>query len=217
MTSKCVVLQGRLNSTMSDPRNTARFRRSDISDRQVSELIGLSRGLLADGQLVDSEVEYLYKWLAASEVASSNPVLATLFNRLTVIMSDNMVDDDERADLLSTLNQLCGEDFEVGELLKPTTLPLCSPPPEIEFMDRRFAFTGTFTFGSRKECESAAKALGASTASVSGKTDFLIIGDYATDAWKQSSWGRKIEKAVELRDQGRPISIVAETHWKNFL
>lgn len=36
-----------------------------ISSRQVDELIGLARGLAADGSINKAEVEFLQKWLAA--------------------------------------------------------------------------------------------------------------------------------------------------------
>jgi hypothetical protein len=41
-----------------------------------------------------------------------------------------------------------------------------------------------------------------------------VIGEYATDAWQNSSFGRKIEKAVAMREAGSPISIVSEAHWR---
>jgi hypothetical protein len=44
-------------------------------------------------------------------------------------------------------------------------------------------------------------------------TGYLVIGVYATDSWAHSTFGRKIEKAVTLRDRGRRIAIVGEQHW----
>lgn len=45
----------------------------------------------------------------------------------------------------------------------------------------------------------------------------LVIGAYATDSWAHSSFGRKIEKALEIREEGSQISIVSELHWVSFL
>jgi len=202
---------------MTEPNNTIGYSRARLDDRQVTEMIGLSRGLLADGQLNDSEIDYLYKWLAASKGATSNPLIGKIFDRMTEMLSDNVIDDDERAEMISTLNELCGNDFEIGETLKSTTLPLCNPAPEVNFLGMRFSFTGTFVFGSRRECENAVKELGATTGTIAKSTDFLVIGEYATDSWQQSSFGRKIEKAVEFRTAGVPISIISEQHWKRYL
>ena len=72
-------------------------------------------------------------------------------------------------------------------------------------------------FGQRRACEAAVHQLGATTGSITRKTDFLVIGAYATDSWKHSSFGTKIMRAVELRDEGFPISIVSEEHWVGIL
>lgn len=196
-----------------------RYHRARLDDRQITELIGLARGLIADGHLNDPEIEYLEKWLVASEGVTRNPVIADLVRRISEARADGQIDDDERADLQNVLEKLTGsEDFEIGEALKSSTLPLCVPAPEISFRGRSFAFTGTFVYGSRKDCETAVKERGGTAGSVRLDTAFLVIGQYASDDWTQSSYGRKIEKAVEYRDtRGQPLHIVSEEHWQSFL
>lgn len=196
-----------------------RYHRARMDDRQVTELVGLARGLIADGQLNDSEIEYLEKWLVASEGITGNPIVADLVRRIAEARADGVIDNEERADLHNALSKFTGsEDFEIGELLKSTTLPLCVPAPEIIFKGKGFAFTGTFVYGSRKDCETAVTERGGKAGSVRMDTDFLVIGQYASDDWIQSSYGRKIEKAMEYRDKrGLPLHIVREEHWQSFL
>lgn len=67
--------------------------------------------------------------------------------------------------------------------------------------------------GKRKECEGAVEQLGATTGGVARRTNFLVIGAYATDSWLHSSAGRKILTAVEYRENGCPISIISEPYW----
>lgn len=188
-----------------------------LNDRQVTELIGIARGLLIDGHLSDDEIHFLHRWLAANETITGNPLIATLVQRVEETLADGVIDEDERADLHDTLNRLTANDFELGEVLKSTTLPLCDPAPDILFAARRFCFTGTFTFGKRKDCEAAVADRGATTGTLTQKTDFLVIGEYASDAWIHSSYGRKIEKAVDMRDRGFPVRIVSEAHWRRYL
>ena len=45
-----------------------------ISSRQIDELIGIARGLTADGKINQTEIEFLQKWLAANSVISDQPV-----------------------------------------------------------------------------------------------------------------------------------------------
>ncbi|MER9910887.1 BRCT domain-containing protein [Mesorhizobium sp. M0050] len=188
-----------------------------ISSRQIDELIGLARGLAADGAINKAEVEFLQKWLAANVEISGQPIIRTLYRRVNEILEDGLLDADEHTELLDTLNSFSNRDFELGEVLKPTTLPLCDPPPNLTFSGRVYCFTGTFNFGQRKYCEQAIADRGGSTGSLTQKTEVLVIGAYATESWKHSSFGDKILKATAWRDQGSPISIVAESHWVGFL
>ena len=194
-----------------------RFSEARLNDRQVTELIGLARGLIADGKLNDPEIHFLHKWLVATEGVSQNTLVAKILGRIEEVLDDGIIDEEERLDLFETLQAFVGNDFEVGEVLKSTTLPLCDPAPKLFFDGARYSFTGTFVFGKRKECEAAATESGAAIGSLTQKTTFLVIGEYATDSWAQSSFGRKIEKAAGWRDAGVPISIISEAHWRNAL
>ena len=188
-----------------------------ISSRQTDELVGLARGLLADGKIEHSEVECLQKWLAANVEISNQPLIRTLYKRINDILRDGMVDADEAAELFETLNHFVHGDFELGESLKATSLPLNNPEPDLIFSGQRYCFTGTFTFGQRKQCELAVTERGGSAAGLSQKTRYLVIGTYATEFWKHSSFGNKILQACEWRDCGIPISIVSEAHWVRYL
>jgi len=195
----------------------SKFNRARLDDRQVTELIGMARGMMADDVLSDAEIEYMYKWLAASSGTTQNPMINTLAARFEDVLADGIVDEEERQDLLAALKALAGPDFEMGEALKSTTLPLCAPAPQIAFPSARFTFTGAFVFGTRKACEAAVEERGGKGGSLRKDTQFLVIGEYASDDWIHSTYGRKIEKAVDLRDAGVPINIISEAHWRTFL
>ncbi len=203
--------------TPEDAARAGKYLSVEVADRQVSELIGLARGLIADAELNDAEIEFLYRWIAANDAAHANPVIAILLERIRDIYQDGYVDESERAELSDVLMRLTKNDFELGEVLKSADLPLNDPAPNISFNDKTFCFTGTFTFGRRSDCESLVERLGGrASKNITQSTDFLVIGSYATSSWQQSSFGRKIEQAVKLRDSGRPIAIVAERHWREF-
>ncbi len=74
------------------------------------------------------------------------------------------------------------------------------PAPAIAFPGS----AGIFGFGTRKEREAAVKEKGGLCGPLTLDTGFLVIGAYATDSWAHSSFGRKIEKAVEMRGKGVP-------------
>lgn len=189
------------------------YARARLDDREVNELIGLAHGIIADGVVNKEEVDYLHKWLVAHTAGAGNPVVAALLGRVDTILADGVVDPEEAADLFSVLKRLAGGDFEIGETTKATTLPLDSPPPRIRFPESRFCFTGTFAFGSRRQCEAAVAEKGGVCGPLVKGTDYLVVGIYATDSWAHSAFGRKIEGAVEMRAKGAPIAIVGEAHW----
>lgn len=201
---------------MTDPMHVT-YGNDRIASRQIDELIGLARGLLADGCINQAEVEFLQKWLAATSGVWDQPLIATLYRRVNEILVDDHLDGDEARELFDTLRAFVSNDIELGEVLKATTLPLCQPAPSIEFAGSNFCFTGTFSYGQRKQCEAAVIERGGDAGSLTKSTDFLVIGTYSTDSWKHSNMGIKILKACDYRDRGVPIGIVSEAHWATFL
>jgi NAD-dependent DNA ligase len=95
-----------------------------------------------------------------------------------------------------------------------TALPLCFPLPTVTFPDRLFCFTGKFVSGTRRQVEEAVVALGAEAiGSPSKRTNYLVVGAIGSTDWIHSTHGRKIEKAVQLREEGIGIHIIAEEYW----
>ncbi len=189
------------------------YNRARLDDRLVNELIGLARGITADGVISIEEARYLEKWVAAHTAVISNPLVAALYQRVREMLADRVLDEEERRELFETLKSFSAGDFETGEWLKATQLPLDRPPPPILFRGRCFCFTGTFAYGSRRDCEAAVLARGGSVGGLRTSTHYLVVGIYATESWAHSSYGRKIEQAVRWRSQGRPIAIVGERDW----
>jgi NAD-dependent DNA ligase (contains BRCT domain type II) len=193
------------------------FNRARMDDRLVNELVGLAHGIIADGVVNQAETEYLFKWIAANAGQTDNSVAKALYGRVGQVCADGVLDPEEAADLLQTLTRFCAGDFEIGEILKSTSLPLCDPAPAVRFDGSTFCFTGTFAFGSRKDCEKAVIDLGGIPGTLTRSTRYLVIGAYATESWAHSSFGRKIEKAVDMRADGIPIAIIGESHWVGYL
>ena len=193
------------------------YGRARLDDRAINELLGLAKGIAADGVVNQREAEFLQKWLVANTAVKDNPVIATLFKRVNEMLEDNNLDDEEARELLDTLHKFGGGDFELGEIQKATRLHFDDPPPSIDFQERRFCFTGTFAYGSRSDCSRTVESLGGTAGSLTKATDYLVVGIYATDSWAHSSFGRKIQKAVQYREKGSGIAIVAEERWREFL
>ena len=193
-----------------------RYNRKSIDDRQIDTLIGLSKGLLADGKIDQSEAEFLLGWLMQNRAASTNPIILNLLAKVSSMLEDGVLDAEESKELFEVLQKISGAPSELGEVAKTTSLPLDSPVPAVEFPGRTFLFTGTCAFGTRTQCQEATIALGGvCVKGVTKKLNYLVLGTYVTDSWVHEVFGRKIEKAMQYRDDGIPIAIVSEEHWAN--
>ncbi|MCW9026706.1 MAG: BRCT domain-containing protein [Thiovulaceae bacterium] len=194
----------------------SKFNRKGIDDRQIDTLIGISKGLVADGKVDQSEAEFLLGWLIQARQNTENPVIINLLSKVETMLEDGILDPDESAELFSLLHKINGEPSEIGELAKTTSLPIDHPLPPITFDSMEFLFTGTCAYGTRKQCQAAIETLGGINAKgVTKKLNYLVLGTYVTDSWAHETYGRKIEKAMEYRDQGVPLVIITEEHWIN--
>jgi NAD-dependent DNA ligase len=186
-------------------------------NRAVNELIGMLRGIIADGEISVAETDVLAKWMLQNrEVVDVWPV-EPLASRLNAIYADGVVSDEEREDLRELVSQLVGtQDQETG-LFTPTDLPLTQPPPDVIFDGNEFVLTGKFLYGSRKTCQKQIELLGGRCSeNVRLQTSYVVIGSLMSRDWKFSTHGTKIQKAVEY--SGRcPMALISEKHWLSYL
>jgi NAD-dependent DNA ligase len=187
------------------------------ADRASSELVGLCRGLLADGHISQMEAEFLKDWIERNAEFVGLYPFDLIYRQLTAVLQDGFIDADESADLHDTLIRFVGGeayDTEAQTASMSTTLPVDDPCPSIFYPDHTFVVTGTFSYGARAVVHAEIGSRGGLvSSSPSKKTNFLVIGDLGSRDWINSNAGRKIEKAIELRDGGYPLAIVAESHW----
>lgn len=206
---------GRQQDAHGQPLNSA-YRREAVAERQIDELIGIVKGVLADGMVHQGEVEFLLSWLNANRAAADQWPAKAIYPRLVAALADGKVDSDEEREILDLLLAAVGGNTapQVGEASDSTSLPLCKPAPSIVFAGQSFCFTGKFNSGTRDWCQKSVESRGGvSAGTVTKKLDFLVIGDLGSRDWLHSTHGTKILKAVEYRDRGAPLAIVSEQHW----
>jgi hypothetical protein len=199
-----------------DPRMTHGWRHS----RSVDELIGICRGILADGEVNQSEAAFLLDWLDRHrEFAHAFP-FSTLYPRVQDALADGVLDLDEQRDLLEALSSTVGGEVAAPDGLASlsTELPYDDPCPTILYAASAFVVTGVFTYGKRRAVQYAIESRGGVVrAAVSAKTDYVVVGEVGSRDWLHSSFGRKIQEAMDFRQLGAMISIVPERHWAGSL
>jgi NAD-dependent DNA ligase (contains BRCT domain type II) len=192
-----------------------RFNRARRAERDLSEFLGLAKGLPGDGVISGEEASLVANWVVTHPAAAEQWPINHLVRRLTTIFSDGVVDDNERGELAEILASIVGGTAGVilGEDAS-TELPFDAPPPELRWEDSIFVFTGKFAFGTRADCQRRVVSRGATcAANITTETDYLVIGTFGSRDWVHTSFGRKIQKAVDYRTSGVPLAIVAEDYW----
>lgn len=88
----------------------------------------------------------------------------------------------------------------------------------MDFEDKTFCFTGTMLQLKRTNAErEVRKRKGLSQKIVNKELDYLVVGSKASPKWKYGDYGNKINKAVQLCDQGAEIKIISEDKFLNGL
>lgn len=192
------------------------FNASRRLHRAIDQLIGICSGIIADGVINDQEIAFVSTWLAENKAVCVEFPGKQIAERLNTVLADGKVSTDERGELLSLFKQISGNGFSDTGATNPEGAAVpADVSPEIVLAGKRFCFTGKFAFGSRGRCEAAVVDCGGEVINdITKSLDYLVLGVGVSKDWKHETYGRKIEKALQMRAAGseRPI-IVAEADW----
>src|SRR6266540_1884482 len=124
------------------------------SEREVDELLGLCKGILADGVVNQAEAEFLAQWLRLNRETADQWPANVLFDRINSMLADNRLDKDEERELLGLLIDITGGDASrLSAHSLSTGLPINIPTPGRGIPGKQFCFTGKFVFGPRSKCQ----------------------------------------------------------------
>jgi NAD-dependent DNA ligase len=187
--------------------------------RNTEMLLGLITGMVADGHLNDHEVSFLRTWLAENKDTTTVWPGSFVAEKLNTALADGRLDDAERLHLCQSLQKLIANDFAESGSTSPDVIGL---PYDLEcaviLQDRNVCLSGDFLFGTRAQCELVTASAGANLRStVSRLTHYLVIGTHVSPSWVHTSFGRKIQQAMELQQTGAPIKIISEERWHKAL
>jgi hypothetical protein len=189
--------------------------------KAIDQLSGICSGILADGVVSDIEARFFCEYVRKFGVYEPVWPFTDILSRIERIFANGVCCDDEREELKGVMEALCGycRNPNPSETYS-TDLPLDSPPPDVViFPERNFVITSRFAFGTRRKLiEAITDRLGiASDSFPTLESHYLVIGMFASRDWANTNYGRKIERAVELRDSGSGICIISEEHWQKFI
>lgn len=183
----------------------------------LAEMVGLLRGIVADGKVSNEEAGHLARWTRENPDVAARWPANLLARRLEGIVRDGRVDARERKHLAALLAQLTADPAGAAPTLA-TDLPVDRPEPDVVFEGRTFVLAGEMAFGPRRSCEHEIVEMGGRCErSVTRRTDYLVIGSLARDDWAQESFGALVDEVVQYRARGVPIAIISEERWSQAL
>jgi len=194
--------------------NTSNSFQSHTLKPSLDELLGIARGLLADNELNDGEIEFLRSWLDDRYTITSEYPGNVIYHRIKEVLADNVVTEDERSHLVETLNKLIDGTLEdLAEQVDLTELWF-DEVELIRFDKTKFCLTGNFVYGPEPVCKKAIEKRGGIVApSVRNEPKFLVVGGLGVDEWRTGGLGVEIETALKLRGKGVPLKIIHEDSW----
>ena len=201
---------------MTGPAGRARKLRARREVEQgLAEMVGLVRGVIADGVVSSEEAERLAEWTRAHPEVVTRWPANILSRRLDRIFLDGRVDRREQKHLGALLTQLAENPAGYGGGFPlATDVPLTTPEPDVVFEGQTFLFAGEMAYGPLHACEREVTELGGTCErTVNRRTDYVVIGSIGASDWCQSSFGEVLDEVVQYRARGVPISVVSEEHW----
>lgn len=180
--------------------------------RAIEHLTGIVTGIIADGHLHDREILFLRTWLTEQQEATAVFPGSALAKKVDTILADGVITEDERTYLLDTLQSLASSNFsQTGSASAEVTQLPINDLVTIHLPECVVCLTGEFLYGTRAACERLILSTGAMCVdNVSKKVSVLAVGHKVSPNWAHTSYGRKIQRAVELQEEGHPIEIISE-------
>lgn len=183
--------------------------------KAANTLIGICSGLAADGTIVDAEISFLSTWLEENYQLKESWPGDILNDALKKAGSTQPINEANRKLLFETIRYIVGHSFQdTGETTASSPAVPYDDIDNLEISGNTFCLTGEFDFGTRSECEALISSNGGQPlGSITKKTDFLVVGSRCNPDWANSTYGRKIETAIEKRNKTNRPLIISEEVW----
>ena len=192
---------------------------TDYFDRITSDLQRLHAvvgGIVADTSISLAELRGLSDWVEEHDHLRGCWPYDEIGSLVTTVLADKAIDAQEHEMLFKYFSEfvtiLDDRSIKSPPLEQSGAIAgLCAVCPQISFHDNTFCFTGASSRYSRQKLTSTVQSLGGKVAmSPSRKVDYLVIGADGNPCWAYACYGRKVERAVELRKSGVKLMIIHE-------
>jgi hypothetical protein len=191
----------------------------DVASSDLEMLQGVLAGIGADRRVTEQELKLLRTLLVSCSQLKGTWPYDEIESVIRTVLADGRIDEDEHRFLVAfTRAFLEGRDgtartAELNEEL--VRYGACAVDPDVQFLGRRFCVTGAAPSRQRARLERVILDLGGDVVrEVARDLDYLVVDAPRDVAWTFSCHGRKVERALFLRQEGAHLAIVhADDFW----
>lgn len=171
---------------------------SNAKTAAIQGLQNLLLEIVADGRLDPAEVAELQDWLTDNADLCGSYPFDVIARNISAALADGVLEQSELSEMLEIFTNIC-----IPKYTHDGTA--------IDIAGKIVVFTGECRAGDREEVTAIVERAGATVRkSVSGKTDYLIIGEFGSPDWAFGNYGGDVLKACELQEKGKEVKIIGE-------
>lgn len=173
-------------------------------------------GIASDGEISVAELRGLQLWLDDHQHLARCWPYEEVGSLVTSVLADGRVSPEESQALQAFFSEflavLDNRTITSPDVLQGASMVgLCAVCPDIVIPGATFCFTGKSNRYSRYKFSQVIGAMGGvAIDAVTRDLNYLVIGADGNPCWAYACYGRKVERAVELRKAGHPLMIVHE-------
>ena len=182
----------------------------DVITSSTQQLGGFLSGISADKTINIEELTALANWSSDNAPMFKTWPFDTLLPAIERIKAERQLSAEEHSELLKFCHSVSSiKSAENNKVTIPVKLQ--EQKVSILIQECSFCFTGESSRYSRKELAQIVEMYGGIAAdSVTAKLQYLIICDVRNPAWAFEMYGRKVEKAMNMKKKGAGPEVVFE-------
>lgn len=199
----------------------------DQTTADIQQLHGILGGIIADGIITEAEMTGLSDWLQVHDHLRTCWPYDEVDSLITSVMADRKIDAEEHTRLHTFFEEFLalGSHQSIARRTaarlgdEPVAIRgLCAISPQIVFADSTFCFTGASKNFRRAQFKEIITQLGGRAQdTIHRKLNYLVIGAEGNPSWAYACYGRKVEEAILLRQQGSRLLLVHEFDFRDAL
>lgn len=160
-------------------------------------LQGIIKIITVDDKVTMEELSHLMDWLKRNTSLKGTYPYDKIYKITENVLETAVMDYNQQK--------------EISDIFKDLINPIKDTNEMFSLNGKSFALSGEFVHGTKEQIIKLLEKYDCTyKSSISGKVDYLFVGDLGSPAWKYGSIGGKIVKAQKLQDKGGKIRIISE-------